>query len=210
MPALSVAALFSSAKIRLDRGFDAEHHTAVRAHGEAAPVRRRRLAIIGLGKLGIACGKAIAATEDLALAGIVRRPANLNQPLPPTLQGARVATHASDIDAIDAALICLPPELVLETATDLLQHRVPIVEAAILPAAGRRSHREAIQRVAHRHRTRGDHRGWMGPGSAVAFPRALCRIDPEGAYRDPRPAWHQPSPYARRPCAAGNPGCAVH
>jgi hypothetical protein len=79
----------------LDRGLDAEHHTAV-VHGEAALVRRRRLAIIGLGKLGIACGKAIAATEDLAIAGIiVRRPASLNQPLPPPLQGARVATDAS-------------------------------------------------------------------------------------------------------------------
>ena len=49
-------------------------------------MRRHPLAIIGLGKVGVACGKAIAATEDLAVAGIVRRSTSLAQPLPPPLQ----------------------------------------------------------------------------------------------------------------------------
>jgi diaminopimelate dehydrogenase len=94
-------------------------------------VTRRRLVIIGLGRVGLACGKAIAASEDLAIAGIVRRPASLIQPLPPPLQAVRVATHPSGIDGIDAALICLPPQLVLETATDQLQHRIPMVESMV-------------------------------------------------------------------------------
>ena len=37
-------------------------------------MRRRPLAIIGLGKVGLACGKAIAASDDLAIAAVVRRP----------------------------------------------------------------------------------------------------------------------------------------
>jgi len=41
---------------------------------------RTLLAIIGFGRLGKACVEAIAATEDLAVAGIVRRPESLNQP----------------------------------------------------------------------------------------------------------------------------------
>jgi diaminopimelate dehydrogenase len=143
-------------------------------------VKRRRLAIIGLGRVGLACGKAITAAEDLAVAGIVRRPSSLNQPLPPPLQGARIATDASEIDAIDAALICLPPRLVLETATDLLQHRVPIVEAAILPAAERRLHREAIHRVAHRHRTAAIIGAGWDPGVLSLFRGLFAVLTPKG------------------------------
>ena len=48
---------------------------------------KRRLGVIGLGRLGKASGEAIVATEDLAVAGIVRRPESLNQPLPAALRG---------------------------------------------------------------------------------------------------------------------------
>ena len=87
---------------------------------------KRRLAIIGLGRLGKACGEAIVATEDLAVAGIVRRPKSLNQPLPETLRGVAVAPHASELGSFDAALICLPTAVVLEAATDLLQTVSPL------------------------------------------------------------------------------------
>ena len=87
---------------------------------------KRRLAIIGLGRLGKACGEAIVATEDLAVAGIVRRPDSLNQPLPETLRGVAVAPHASELESFDAALICLPTAVVLEAATDLLQTVSPL------------------------------------------------------------------------------------
>jgi diaminopimelate dehydrogenase len=62
---------------------------------------KRRLAVIGLGRLSKACGKAIAATEDLVVAGIVRRPDSLDQPLPAALRGGRVAPHASQPGSFD-------------------------------------------------------------------------------------------------------------
>jgi diaminopimelate dehydrogenase len=113
---------------------------------------KRQLAIIGLGRLGKACGQAIAATEDLAVAGIVRRPESLNQPLPAALCGVAVAAHASEIGRFDAALIHLPTALTLEAATDLLQHRVPILEAAAMPSAAYQSHKRELDRAAVKHK----------------------------------------------------------
>jgi diaminopimelate dehydrogenase len=143
-------------------------------------VNRRRLAIIGLGKVGLACGKAIAASEDLAIAGIVRRPISLNQPLPPSLRGTKVAADTSEIETIDAALICLPARLVLETATDLLQHRIPIVEAAILPSPDRAPHREALDRAALRHRSAAVTGAGWDPGMLSMFCGLFAVMSPNG------------------------------
>lgn len=143
-------------------------------------VTKRRLAIIGLGKVGLACGKVIVASEDFAIAAIVRREANLSQPLPPPLRAARVVGDASDIEAIDAAVICLPPSLVRETATDLLQHRIPVVEAAILPTADRSTHREVLERVASHHRvTAVTGAGW-DPGMLSVLRGLFAVMSPKG------------------------------
>ena len=141
---------------------------------------RRRLAIVGLGKVGLACAKAIAASEDLAVAGIVRRPTSLNQPLPPPLHTARVVADAGEIEAVDAALICLPPPFVRETCTDLLQHRIPIVEAAILPAPERAPHREALHRVALRHRIAAITGAGWDPGMLSIFSGLFAAMSPKG------------------------------
>jgi diaminopimelate dehydrogenase len=145
-----------------------------------AAVIRRRLVIVGLGRVGLACGKAIAASEDLAVAGIVRRPASLTQPLPPPLQGMPVATDPSEIDGIDAALICLPPRLVLETATDLLQHRIPIAESAILPIPERLSANEEIRKVARLHRTAAVTEAGWDPGMLSVFRGLFAMMTPKG------------------------------
>ncbi len=143
-------------------------------------MRRRRLAIIGLGRVGLGCGKAIAATEDLAVAGIVRRPISLSHPLPLPLQGVPIATDPSEIDGIEAALICLPPRLVHETATDLLQHRIPIVEAAILSPQERLSQHEAIHRVALHHRTAAVTGAGWDPGMLSLFQGLFAVLSPKG------------------------------
>jgi diaminopimelate dehydrogenase len=143
-------------------------------------VRRRRLAIIGFGKIGLACGKAIAGAEDLAVAGIVRRPISLDQALPPPLRGVRLATDVSEINGVEAVLICLPPQLVLESATDLLQHGVPIVEAAIVPLHERRSQHDQIHRVALRHRVAGVTGAGWNPGMLSVFRGLFAVLSPKG------------------------------
>lgn len=141
---------------------------------------RRRLAIVGLGRVGRACGEAIAATEDLAVAGVVRRPQSLGQPLPAALRGIPVALHASELGSFDAALLCLPAVLVREASVDLLQHRVPIVEAAILPPAVYPSHVEAIGRAAARHGIAAIVGAGWNPGALSLFRGLFAVLCPQG------------------------------
>jgi diaminopimelate dehydrogenase len=141
---------------------------------------KRQLVIIGLGRLGKACGEAIAATVDLAVAGIVRRPESLNQPLPAALRGVAVAPHASEIDRLDAALICLPTALTLEAATDLLQHRIPIVEAAVMPSAACQSHKRELDRAALRHKVAAVVGAGWDPGMLSVFRGLFAVLCPKG------------------------------
>ena len=158
---------------------------------------RTLLAIIGFGRLGKACVEAIAATEDLAVAGIVRRPESLNQPLPETLRGVAVAPHASELGSFDAALICLPTAVALEAATDLLQHRIPIVEAATVPSAAYQSYKRELDRGALRHKVAAVVGAGWEPGMlsvfrgffAVLCPRAtaICAIGQASVCTIPSP-----------------------
>ena len=85
-------------------------------------------AIIGLGNLGRKCAEALLADPALALAGVVRRnPAPLGW-----LGDTPVVGHVAELGAIDAALLCVPPDRVLGMANELLQRRLPLVECARL------------------------------------------------------------------------------
>lgn len=141
---------------------------------------KRRLTIIGLGKVGLACGKAVGASDDLTVAGIVRREANLGLPLPAPVGAARVVGDASEIEAIDVAVICLPPHLVTEAAIDLLQHHIPVVEAAILPASDRAKHREVLERVASHHRVAAVTGAGWNPGMLSVFRGLFAAMSPKG------------------------------
>jgi diaminopimelate dehydrogenase len=158
---------------------------------------KRRLAIIGLGRLGKACGEAIVATEDLALAGIVRRPESLNQPLPSALRGVAVAPHASELGSFDTALICLPTAVALEAATDLLQHRLPIVEATTVPSATYQSYKREVDRVALRHKVAAVIGAGGEPGMLSVFRGLFAVLCPKGPRRYARSARRQFAPYPR-------------
>jgi diaminopimelate dehydrogenase len=141
---------------------------------------RLRLAIIGLGRVGMACATAIATTDDLAIAGIVRRPESLGQPRPDQLRDVPVALHADQLGRLDAALICLPAALVGEAALKLVQHGVPIVEAAPLPADALASHRQAIHRLAQRRRVAAVIGAGWDPGVLGIFSGLLAVLCPKG------------------------------
>ena len=141
---------------------------------------RRRLAIIGLGRVGRACGEAISTTEDFSVAGIVRRPQSLGEPLPEVLRTIPVASHASELGSFDAALICLPAALVGEAAVGLLQHHVPIVEAAVLPAASYSFHVDDIGRAAFRHKVAAVVGAGWNPGALSVFRVLLSVLCPHG------------------------------
>ena len=141
---------------------------------------RRRLAIIGLGRVGRACAEAITASDDITVAGVVRRPETRAEPPPPALCGVPAAAHPGELGRIDAALICLPAALVREAALDLLQHRTPIVEAAVLPASARPAHAEAIGRAALRHRVAAVVGAGWNPSALTLFHTLFAVLCPRG------------------------------
>ena len=112
-------------------------------------MRRLRLAIIGFGRLGRACGAALAVAADLKLAAVVRRG---SVALPSAFAHATVAGHMRDLEHVDAALLCVPAEHTTGVACELLQGRMPIVECAQLGALARVEHYAAIEGAACHHR----------------------------------------------------------
>lgn len=146
----------------------------------APSMRPRRLAVIGLGKLGRACGEAIVAAEDLRLAGLVRRPESLNSALPEALKDVAVTAVLEELDAVDAALLCLPPELVTTTAHDLLQHKMPVIECAVLHGEDPRVRQERLHRLAQRHHVAAVLGAGWDPGALSLFRGLFAVLVPKG------------------------------
>jgi len=166
-----------------------------------------KLAIIGFGRLGRACGEAIAASEDLAVAGLVRRPESLNRPLPEALRDAAVVPHASELGSFDAALICLLTAVALAAAKDLLQHRIPIVEAAIVPSAAYQSYKRELDRAALGHKVAAVLGAGWAPGCCPCS-AASSRCCAPGATAGS--AGRELAPYPRCALGFGCEGCALH
>jgi diaminopimelate dehydrogenase len=144
-------------------------------------MKRLRLAVVGLGRLGKACVAAISESQDLALAGIVRRPERVRSPLPTELAEVPVVSSASELGSLDAALVCLPAELVLEAATDLVQHHTSVVEAAIFAGDLLKTHWSAIDRLALRHRVPVVVGAGWDPGMRPLFEGIFAVLCPKGS-----------------------------
>lgn len=139
-----------------------------------------RLAVIGLGRLGRACAEVILDAEDLALAGVVRRPASLALPLPNSLPNVTVVSHFTELDGVDAAIVCIPPENSLEAIIKLLQHRVPVVECATVHGDAFRTRKADIERMAKRHRVAAVLGAGWDPGALSLFRTLFALLTPKG------------------------------
>ncbi len=146
-------------------------------------MQRRRLGIVGLGHLGQACALAILESEDLTLAGIVRRAETVLNPVPPQLTGIPAVSHPTELGAVDALLICLPTELVCEVATELLRHHTSIVEAATLDGLARQVHWSTIDRMALRRGVPAVVGAGWDPGIRPLFEGLFATLCPKGSTR---------------------------
>lgn len=135
-----------------------------------------RLAVIGLGRLGRACAEVILDAEDLALAGVVRRPASLALPLP----NVTAVSHFTELDGVDAAIVCVPTEHALEAIIKLLQHRIPIVECATVHGDAFRTRKADIERMAKRHRVAAVLGAGWDPGALSLFRALFALLTPKG------------------------------
>jgi len=139
-------------------------------------MKKMRLAIIGLGSLGRKCAEAIFADQSTALAGIVLR--NLTSPA--LGLNVPVVTHISELQDVDAALICVPPDVVMGVAKTLLQSRIPVVECARLHGEAFLRHKSEIHRVALLHKVPAIVGAGCDPGALSLFRSYFALLAPHG------------------------------
>jgi len=143
-------------------------------------MKKISIAIIGYGKVGRACGELLLSSEDLALAGIIRRPESKGQPLPDVFHGIPVASHLHELQEVRCALLCVPPDVTEGIAHEILQMGIPIVECAMLHGQTFHAHKEAIHRAATRHKVPAIVGAGWDPGAVSLFRSLLAMLIPNG------------------------------
>jgi diaminopimelate dehydrogenase len=138
------------------------------------------LAVVGFGKVGKVCVEALLDSKDLVLAAVVRRPGSLAQSLPEAFRKIPVVSHVAQVQTVEAALLCVPSFQVLDAAHECLQHGVPIVESSVLHSEAFQAHREAIHRLALRHKVPAIVGAGWDPGALSLFRSLFALLAPEG------------------------------
>ncbi len=138
------------------------------------------LAVVGFGKVGKVCVEALLDRKDLVLAAAVRRPGSLAQSLPEAFRKIPVVSHVAQVQTVEAALLCVPSFQVLDAAHECLQHGVPIVESSVLHSEAFQAHREAIHRLALRHKVPAIVGAGWDPGALSLFRSLFALLAPEG------------------------------
>lgn len=141
---------------------------------------RLYLAIIGFGRLGKACAHAILHDDQLRLAGIVRRPECCTEALPSPFQNVPVVDHISGLSRVDAALLCLPAEMIEGAAHDLLQQGLPVIECAIFHGEDFIEHKKVMDRLAIRHKVPAIIGAGWDPGALSLFRNLFALFCPHG------------------------------
>lgn len=149
--------------------------------------KRKKLAIVGCGALGQACGRAIAATDDLVLAGFVRRPQKGGEKLPKPFREVPTVEHISELGHVDAALVCTPTPTVREIVIGLLQHHIPAVECATLHGEDFVNHKREIDRMAAHFETPAIVGAGWDPGALSLLRNLFAVVIPKG-YTET--SWH--------------------
>ncbi len=142
-------------------------------------IRPNRLAIIGFGRLGRACALALQDCHDLELAGVVRHTQTANA-LPQPFEHVKVAEHLRDLTKVDAALVCVPAQRLLEVAREVIQQRVPIVECAILEGRALEAHYASLDEAARHHRVPAVIGAGWSPGALPLVRRLFEVLIPRG------------------------------
>lgn len=150
-------------------------------------MKQLQLAVIGFGTLGRACATAITEDDQVALAGIVRRPESITKQRPAPFSHIPVVSHARELGRVDVALICVPTAEVFATARDLLQHRTPIVECATLHDKAFQEHRNELDRIASLHKVPAIVGAGWNPGALSLFRSLFALLTPRGHTKT---SWH--------------------
>jgi diaminopimelate dehydrogenase len=145
-----------------------------------ASTKPLRLAVVGLGRIGQACAELIALSHDLTVEAFIRRPVSGADGLPNHLRHIPLMTHIGQVGTVDGALICVPTGAVMEAASQILQHGIPIVDCAILHGASFHAHKEAIRKLALHHKTPAIVGAGWDPGALSVLRSWLALLTPGG------------------------------
>jgi len=145
------------------------------------PLKPLRLAVVGFGRVGQVCVELISLSQDLAVAAIVRRAASAGGKLPETLRSIPVTSHIGQAKDVDAALICVPTNAVMEVAFQILQHGIPIVDCATLHGDALHAHKHAIHKVARHHGASAIVGAGWDPGALSLFRSWFALLTPGGS-----------------------------
>jgi len=118
--------------------------------------------------------------EQIELAGIVRRVERCSDPLPEPFHNITVADHISALPEVDAALVCLPVEMVMGAAHDLMQQGIPVVECATLHGEDFTAHKNEMDRLAIRHKVAAITGAGWDPGALSLFRNIFALFCPHG------------------------------
>ena len=141
---------------------------------------KRRIAVIGFGRLGRACVEALLDSAGVELAGVVRRPTSPARLAAPFAQ-TRVVRHIRDLDPpLHAALLCVPAVLATALAREILQMRIPLVECAQLEGRALASHHAALGSAATQHRVAAVLGAGWDPGMLPLLRHAFELLVPHG------------------------------
>ena len=139
-----------------------------------------RLAVVGFGRVGQICAELIAQSHDFSLAAIVRRAVSAGGKLPETLRAIPVTTHIGQARDVDAALLCVPTNVVEELAAQILQHGIPIVDCVMLHGAALEAHKHVIHKAALHHRAAAIVGAGWDPGALSVFRSWFALLTPGG------------------------------
>jgi diaminopimelate dehydrogenase len=139
-----------------------------------------QVAVVGFGRVGQVCAELISMSHDLSLAAIVRRAMSVGEKLPEQLRRIPVTTRINQTGDVHAALICVPTNAVRETASETLQHGIPIVECARFHGDALYAHKDAIHKLAIHHRVPAIVGAGWDPGALSVFRLWLALLTPGG------------------------------
>lgn len=88
---------------------------------------KKRVAIIGYGNIGHGVLDAVLATDDLEIAGVVRR--NPKQDKPSELNNIKVVSNIDELGKVHVAILALPSRLVPDAAVELLAKGISCVDS---------------------------------------------------------------------------------
>lgn len=144
---------------------------------------RRRLALIGWGRVGKACAAALHGHPDLELAGVVRRPESVALPAAGLPHGAPAVGHVRELGGLHAALLCVPGSIAAGVAGELLQAGIAAIDCASLDETALRRHEATLAHAAQRHRTAVVLGAGWDPGLLDRWRRGFERLVPSGQTR---------------------------